>query len=69
MDREEIGRRIREARWKMGLTQGQLGHLVGVKKSAVCQWEAGKHLPRADVLLQVYKLLGIEIRNQINEGG
>lgn len=36
---EEIARRIRELRTKAGLTQAQLGRLVGTTASVVCRLE------------------------------
>ena len=37
-----VGQQIREARIKKGLTQEQLGELMGVQKSAVAKWENGR---------------------------
>jgi transcriptional regulator with XRE-family HTH domain len=38
----EIGRKIRKARLERGLTQQELGVLVGVQKSAIAKYENGK---------------------------
>lgn len=38
----EIGDRIRSCRLQLGLTQTQLGSLLGVKKNAVSKWECGR---------------------------
>ena len=37
-----IGSMIKEARLSKGLTQEELGNLVGVQKSAVAKWENGR---------------------------
>lgn len=37
-----IGQTIKEARIAKGLTQEELGKLVGVQKSAVAKWENGR---------------------------
>ena len=37
-----IGTMIKEARIAKGLTQEELGNLVGVQKSAVAKWENGR---------------------------
>lgn len=37
-----IGQTIKEARIAKGLTQEELGNLVGVQKSAVAKWENGR---------------------------
>ena len=38
----EVGSLIKEARLAKGLTQEELGNLVGVQKSAVAKWESGR---------------------------
>lgn len=40
------GRQIRAARERAGLTQGQLGELVGVGLRTVGNWERGETVPR-----------------------
>ena len=50
---KNIGSRIKEARIKVGLTQGQLSKLVGVSPHAVWCWEAGKMKPSHEHLLEL----------------
>ena len=38
----EIGAKIRDARIAKGLTQEQLGNLIGVQKSAIAKYENGR---------------------------
>lgn len=38
----EIGKKIREARLAKGMTQEQLGALVGLQKSAIAKYESGR---------------------------
>lgn len=38
----EIGQKIKDARIAKGLTQEELGNIVGVQKSAVAKWENGR---------------------------
>ena len=38
----EIGQKIREARKAKGLTQEELGKLVGLQKSAIAKYECGR---------------------------
>lgn len=38
----EMGQKIREARMAKGLTQEELGKLVGVQKSAIAKYETGR---------------------------
>ena len=37
-----MGRRIRELRLEKGLSQEELGRIVGVKRAAVNKWETGQ---------------------------
>ncbi|MXY73159.1 MAG: helix-turn-helix domain-containing protein [Dehalococcoidia bacterium] len=48
---KELGARIREARKGSGLTQRELGELVGVSSHAVWAWEAGRMKPRHEHLV------------------
>lgn len=41
-----IGRRIRERRYELGLTQVQLAEQVGVHQVTVSGWECGTQTPR-----------------------
>lgn len=38
----ELGKKIREARLAKGLTQEELGNLVGLQKSAIAKYENGR---------------------------
>lgn len=38
----ELGQKIREARIKKGLTQEELGKIVGLQKSAIAKYENGR---------------------------
>lgn len=53
--------RIRELRQARGLTQLQLGMAVGVSKPAVCRWENGVAMPRAELLPVLARALGCSI--------
>lgn len=41
----QIGANIRAARKAKGLTQGQLGRLIGTENFQVSRWERGEHRP------------------------
>jgi XRE family transcriptional regulator, fatty acid utilization regulator len=40
-----LGKRIRQARTRAGLTQAELGERVGATAAQVWQWEAGRRKP------------------------
>lgn len=41
--RRQVGARIRQLREAKGLTQDQLGDIVGVREKTVSRWENGRH--------------------------
>ena len=45
VDAKEVGQRLARARKDAGMTQKQLGNLVGVTQRSVANWEAGKVVP------------------------
>lgn len=56
----EMGRRIRDLRISKGLTQEQLGDLVGLQKSAVAKYENGKtENMKRGVIQKMAKVLGV----------
>jgi transcriptional regulator with XRE-family HTH domain len=52
--------RLLEARQAAGLTQGELGHRIGVSKQAVSRWESGRCGMRSATVVIVAKALGIK---------
>ena len=54
-----IGKRLKEARKKMGLTQSQLGELIGVKKSTICSYEKETRNPTIDNIIEMIMALGV----------
>lgn len=55
-----LGIKIKEFRTKKGITQEELGLLVGVTTQAVSKWERGG-TPDAEILPQIAKALGVSI--------
>lgn len=55
-----IGDRIREARLAKGLTQEQLGEMLGVKRSAIAKYEKGRVVNiKRSTLKKISDILGI----------
>lgn len=55
-----IGDKIREARLAKGLTQEQLGEMLGVKRSAVAKYESGRVVNiKRSTLKKLSDILGI----------
>ena len=49
---------IKEKREKLGISQTELADLLSVTRSAVCQWETGRSVPRGKRL----RLLSLILR-------
>lgn len=67
MNLTEIGKFIAELRKEQGLTQEQLGEMLGVSNKTVSRWETGIYLPPADALLAMSRLFDLSI-NEILTG-
>lgn len=50
---EQMGAMIRSIRQAHGLTQEEFGEALGVSNSAIVSWEAGKTLPRPEMLTNI----------------
>ncbi|MFI9154468.1 helix-turn-helix domain-containing protein [Streptomyces sp. NPDC053367] len=59
--RRQIGERIRMARRQLGLSQMQLGELVGRDHKTVHRWETAATPPNLDDLLLVADALGMPL--------
>lgn len=56
-----IGEQIAIFRKQKGLTQEQLGDLLGVSNRTVSKWEAGASLPGADLIPDIAGALGVSL--------
>jgi transcriptional regulator with XRE-family HTH domain len=59
---ESLGQRIRRLRKAKGLTQGELGEVLGASIRAVCSYERDECEPPAHLLLPLAEVLGVDIR-------
>ncbi len=57
---------IRQAREASGLSQRQLGQLLGVSAAAVCQWESPRANPRVSTLVKVAGAMGFNLQLTIS---
>lgn len=56
-----VGKRIAELRRKQGLTQEQLGQLLGTTRQAVSKWESGKSNPDLDYVIHMGTLFRVSM--------
>jgi transcriptional regulator with XRE-family HTH domain len=54
-----IGERIKKARIEKGLSQEELGNMIGVSKVSVCGYEKGTRTPTLENLLQLLEILDV----------
>lgn len=63
MDKEKTGILIKEARLEKGLTQSELGDLIGVTNKAVSRWERGESFPDVAILDSLAGVLSLQIED------
>lgn len=56
-----FGDYLRETRKKTGLSQYQLGKLIGVSDKAVSKWENGVSKPRTELLAKIGRVLDVSV--------
>lgn len=54
-----IGEKIKELRLEKGISQMQLGKLIGVSQKAVDYWERSVNEPKASYIIALVKAFGI----------
>lgn len=64
-----VGKKIHDIRVNLGLTLEQFGVLVNAKKSDVCRWEKGYHLPNKNRLKVIALKGGIEVSQLLQGSG
>ena len=61
MDTKRIGKFISENRKRKGLTQEQLGELLGVTNKTISRWENGNYMPDLSLLVPLSETLDISL--------
>ena len=65
---EDFGRKVREAREAKGLTQEELGRMVGEKASVISRIESGRMAPDLVLARKLEHALGIKLLVRAREG-
>jgi len=55
-----VGKRLKEARIKKGMSQEELGNLLGVSKVSICGYEKGTRTPTMENFLDLIEILNLE---------
>ncbi|MBR5543435.1 MAG: helix-turn-helix domain-containing protein [Oscillospiraceae bacterium] len=61
-----IARGIRNLREARGVSQAELGRVLGVRQSTVAMWENGKNKPGHDTLLRLARFFGVGVDELCN---
>ena len=61
MDKYKFGNKLTEYRTQKGLTQEELGKILGVSNKAVSKWENGSAMPRLDMMIKITEYFGVSI--------
>jgi len=60
--RLRIGNTIKEARLRRGLTQRELGSLIGRSNNLITNWEKGTHTPDVEMIELLCSVLNITVK-------
>lgn len=63
-----LGQRIQELRKEKGLSQEQLGELLGVSRQAVSRWEMDSAIPEVDKLISLSRVFGVDLNDLLQVG-
>ena len=63
MDQIKTGKLIANMRKEKGLTQAELGELLGITDRAVSKWERGISMPDSGIMLDLCRILGISVED------
>lgn len=66
MDLIQIGKFIARLRKERGLSQEQLGAIIGVTNKTISRWETGTYLPPAEMLMSMSKLFDVSINELLS---
>ena len=61
MDKYQFGNKLTEYRTQKGLTQSELGEILGVSNKAVSKWENGSAMPRLDMMSKITEYFGVSM--------
>lgn len=67
MEKFDFGNKLYEYRTQKGLTQKELGKLLGVTDKAVSKWETGESKPRLDKMTQITELFETSIDRMLGK--
>ena len=67
MENKKFGEYLRRLREARGLSQFQLGKIVGVSDKAVSKWENGYAKPKGSIVLKLSETLAVSAEQLLKE--
>lgn len=61
MEQNKIGKFISVMRKQIGLTQRELGDIIGVSDKTVSKWECGNGIPEVSLMMPICEALKINL--------
>ncbi len=66
MNKEKIGKFLREIRKQKGLTQEQIAEKFNVSNRTISRWENGYNMPDLDILIEISDYYEVDLREVLN---
>lgn len=67
-ERNRLGYKIRRLREQLGISKSEFSRQVGVTPTAVHNWEENGVVPRAEIMLEIAKVLGVDASDLTGRG-
>ena len=66
MDNNKVGRFIAKLRKKKGLTQDELGNMLGISGKSVSKWERGLNMPDISLIYKLSEVFDVDLNQLLN---
>ena len=66
MDNYKVGRFIAKLRKKKGLTQDELGNMLGISGKSVSKWERGLNMPDISLIYKLSEVFDVDLNQLLN---
>lgn len=62
MDNDKVGHFIAKLRKKKGLTQDELGNMLGISGKSVSKWERGLNMPDISLIYKLSEVFDVDLK-------
>ena len=66
MDNDKVGHFIAKLRKKKGLTQDELGNMLGISGKSVSKWERGLNMPDISLICKLSEVFDVDLNQLLN---